>query len=113
MKKKILSICLVAVIAVMAIAGASLAYFTAEDSAENVFTVGNVAIDLAEPNWETTGKVEAEDVYPGEPLAKDPTVTNTGKNQREQQACARNLPASFQISCSVILTHKSHGSLRE
>ena len=46
MKKKILSICLVAVIAAMAIAGASLAYFTAEDSAENVFTVGNVAIDL-------------------------------------------------------------------
>ena len=80
MKKKILSICLVAVIAVMAIAGASLAYFTAEDSAENVFTVGNVAIDLTEPNWDETGKVEAEDVYPGEPLAKDPTVTNTGKN---------------------------------
>lgn len=80
MKKKILSICLVAVIAAMAIAGASLAYFTAEDSAENVFTVGNVAIDLTEPNWDETGKVEAEDVYPGEPLAKDPTVTNTGKN---------------------------------
>ena len=80
MKKKILSICLVAVIAAMAIAGASLAYFTAEDSAENVFTVGNVAIDLTEPNWYETGKVEAEDVYPGEPLAKDPTVTNTGKN---------------------------------
>lgn len=71
MKKKILSICLVAVIAVMAIAGASLAYFTAEDSAENVFTVGNVPLTLPEPNWETTGKVEAEDVYPGEPLAKD------------------------------------------
>lgn len=80
MKKKILSICLVAVMAVMAIAGASLAYFTAEDTATNVFTVGNVAIDLTEPNWYETGKVEAEDVYPGEPLAKDPTVTNTGKN---------------------------------
>ena len=80
MKKKILSICLVAVIAVMAIAGASLAYFTAEDTATNVFTVGNVAIDLTEPEWDKKGAVDAPEVYPGEALAKDPTVKNTGKN---------------------------------
>ena len=48
MKKKILSVCLVAVIAVMAIAGASLAYLTDTDGEDNVFTVGNVRIDLAE-----------------------------------------------------------------
>ena len=80
MKKKILSICLVAVIAAMAIAGASLAYFTAEDSAENVFTVGNVKIDLTEPKWDTDGNADAPEVYPGESLAKDPTVKNIGKN---------------------------------
>lgn len=80
MKKKILSICLVAVMAVMAIAGASLAYFTAEDTATNVFTVGNVAIDLTEPEWDKKGAVDAPEVYPGEALAKDPTVKNTGKN---------------------------------
>lgn len=80
MKKKILSICLVAVIAAMAIAGASLAYFTAEDTATNVFTVGNVAIDLTEPEWDKKGAVDAPEVYPGEALAKDPTVKNTGKN---------------------------------
>ena len=77
MKKKILSICLVAVIAAMAIAGASLAYFTAEDTATNVFTVGNVAIDLTEPEWDKKGAVDAPEVYPGEALAKDPTVKNT------------------------------------
>ena len=48
MKKKILSICLVAIIAFTAIAGASLAYLTDRDSAENVFTFGNVEIELNE-----------------------------------------------------------------
>ena len=66
--------------AVMAIAGASLAYFTAEDTATNVLTVGNVAIDLTEPEWDKKGAVDAPEVYPGEALAKDPTVKNTGKN---------------------------------
>ena len=79
MKKKILSIALVvAMIAV--VAAGSLAYFTDNDSAENVFTVGNVIIDLTEPNWDKTGSVDAETVYAGEPLAKDPTVTNDGNN---------------------------------
>ena len=80
MKKKLFAIALVAIIAVTAIAGASLAYLTDNEAATNVFTVGNVDITLTEPNWEATGKAEAEDAYPGEPLAKDPIVTNVGKN---------------------------------
>lgn len=48
MKKKIITICLAAIVTVMAIAGASLAYFTDTDSANNTFTVGNVTIDLIE-----------------------------------------------------------------
>lgn len=79
-KKKIVSLCLAAVLVVMAIAGATVAYFTDTDKADNTFTVGNVKIDLTEPNWESSGSVDAPDVYPGEPLAKDPTVTNSGKN---------------------------------
>ena len=106
MKKKILSICLVAVIAVMAIAGASLAYFTAEDSAENVFTVGNVAIDLTEPKWDATGKEEAEDVYPGEPLAKDPTVTNTGKNPCFVRISVSNLD-QFVVEYDAMNTYRT------
>ena len=42
MKKKLLSIGLVAVIAIAAIAGASLAYLTDTDEADNVFTIGNI-----------------------------------------------------------------------
>lgn len=48
MKKKIITICLAAIVTVMAIAGASLAYFTDTDKANNTFTVGNVDIELIE-----------------------------------------------------------------
>lgn len=80
MKKKLVAGGLVACMGATLIGGATLAYFTAEDKADNVFTVGNVGIDLTEPNWDATGKEEAKEAYPGEPLAKDPTVTNTGAN---------------------------------
>ena len=63
-------------VAALAITGA-LAYLTAKDSATNKFTVGNVDIDLTEPSWvEGNG----ENVVPGQVIAKDPTITNTGKN---------------------------------
>lgn len=79
MKKKILSIALV-VAMVAVIAAGSLAYFTDKKVAENTFTVGNVKITLTEPNWVSTGEKDAPEVYAGEPLAKDPTVTNDGAN---------------------------------
>ena len=75
MKKKIIALCLIVALAATAVIGGTLAYFTDNAKAENVFTVGGVDIDLTEPNWEGTGKEEAVTVYPGEPLAKDPTVT--------------------------------------
>ena len=80
MKKKILALCLVVVLAVTAVTGATLAYFTDDDEATNTFTVGNVKIDLTEPKWDASGNDDAPEVYPGEALAKDPTVTNIGAN---------------------------------
>lgn len=80
MKKKILALCLVIALAATAVIGGTLAYFTDTDDATNTFTVGNVKIDLTEPNWEGTGKEDAPEVYPGEALAKDPTVENIGAN---------------------------------
>ena len=80
MKKKILALALVVVLAVTAVTGATLAYFTDKDEATNTFTVGNVSIDLTEPKWDEQGKEDAPEVYPGEALAKDPTVTNDGAN---------------------------------
>jgi len=80
MKRKILALTLCVAMLAIAIVGGSLAYFFDDDAKTNTFTVGNVSIVLNEPNWDTTGAAEAFDVYPGEALAKDPTVTNDGKN---------------------------------
>lgn len=81
MKKKILALCLVIALAVTAIGGATLAYFTDDDdNATNTFTVGNVEIELTEPKWDANGSKDAPEVYPGEALAKDPTVKNIGAN---------------------------------
>lgn len=80
MKKKVLALCLVVALAATAIIGGTLAYFTDTKDATNTFTVGNVSIELTEPNWEGSGSQDAPEVYPGEPLAKDPTVKNDGAN---------------------------------
>ena len=58
MKKKVVAIALVACLAVIAIAGASLAYFTDEDSAVNVMTVGSVAIEQNEQQRGSEGDLE-------------------------------------------------------
>ena len=48
MKKKIVALCLCVALAVVAIGGATLAYFTDTDDATNTFAVGDVKIDLIE-----------------------------------------------------------------
>ena len=86
MKKKILALCLVVALMATAIAGATLAYFTDKtDVATNTFTVGDVDIKLDEaPVDPETGKEKDgdrvitnkyENVYPGQTVDKDPTVT--------------------------------------
>ncbi len=58
--------------------GATLAYLTDKtDDVVNTFTIGKVDINLTEPNWKPE---EGLDLEPGAEIAKDPTVTNTGKN---------------------------------
>lgn len=68
MKKKILAICLVICMAVVAVAGASLAYFTDTDRKTNVFTSGKVDITLNE-NF-----IQGSQLIPGMRVAKDVTV---------------------------------------
>lgn len=77
MKKKLLAMCLVVALAATAVIGGTLAYFTdTTDKNVNEFTVGNVKIDLSEPNW----KGEAV-LMPGASFAKDPTITVDTKSQ--------------------------------
>lgn len=70
MKKKIVALCLCIALAVVAIGGATLAYFTDSKTATNTFTVGNVKITLTEPKWTENSKL-----VPGTEIGKDPTVT--------------------------------------
>lgn len=60
-EKKILTLCLVACLAITAIAGASLAYFTDTKSATNTFTVGNVKIELLESKYHREGNDNSGD----------------------------------------------------
>ena len=57
-KKKIVSLCLGAILVVMAIAGASLAYLTDTKDATNTFTVGKVKIELIEKQRDGKGGLE-------------------------------------------------------
>lgn len=76
MKKKLLagiaSVCLMATLSV----GATMAYYTAQTGeVKNTFTIGNVAINVVEPNWKPD---QGKDLIPGAEVAKDPMITNTG-----------------------------------
>ena len=102
MKKKIVTICLVVALLLTA-AGGTLAYFTANDDESNTFTVGKVDIELTEANWPSgNGDVDVEDVYPGEKLAKDPVVTNTGSNPCFVRISVTGLRFVKQKACGLI-----------
>lgn len=70
MKKKIVAICLVLCLAVIALAGATLAYFTDEETADNVFEMKGINIELEE-NF-----VQGSELLPGLDINKDVYVKN-------------------------------------
>lgn len=75
MKKKILSLCLVVILAATVVVGGTLAYFYDTDAQKNTFTTGNVAIDL----WEDFGDNDAngiEELIPATGSAQAGTLKN-------------------------------------
>ena len=100
MKKKITALCLCVALLAVAVVGASLAYFTDNDQADNTFTAGSVKIQLIEEqsNADHTGFVPYDgdkvlmpivgsaqgEKYPnGQPMAENyidkvVTIKNTG-----------------------------------
>ena len=101
MKKKILVLCLVVALAVTAVVGGTLAYFTDTDEATNTFTAGGVKIDLIEQERDgkgglqdfsqnqvlmpIVGSAQGEKDGQGQPVAKNyvdkmVTIQNTGKS---------------------------------
>lgn len=85
MKKKIFAIAFAAILAVTAITGASLAYLQDTDTEDNVFTVGNVEIDLYEEFDEDLAHLlpavyDAENKVYNNAIEKEVFVANTGKD---------------------------------
>lgn len=88
MKKKILAVALAAIMLLIAITGASLAYLTDKDDQVNTFTSGKVDITLDEAKVALdddgyisgyTGRTSEDQdygkMYPGQIITKDPTIT--------------------------------------
>jgi len=83
MKKRKTIIAAIVLLLVFVVGGA-IAYFTDTDDATNKFTIGSVDIDLVEEQWDALTKTEgdanipdvAENMMPGESVAKDPVVKN-------------------------------------
>ena len=73
MKKKILAMCLCVAMLAIAIVGGTLAYFTDTDTETNVFTTGDVDIDLIE-----VFDAENAKLLPGIDIQKEVTIENTG-----------------------------------
>ena len=63
------------VLALLLLVGGAVAYFTDKDEENNDFTIGQVKIELLEPNWVAAN---AEDIVPGQKLDKDPLIGNIG-----------------------------------
>lgn len=86
MKKKVVAACMTVALAAVAFGGATLAYFTDEDSQKNTFTVGDVEILLDETAVDpddAPGDRTSEDqafgvIMPGIDFVKDPRITNIG-----------------------------------
>ena len=71
MKKKILSLCVVGLLAATAIVGGTLAYFTDKAQETNTFTVGSVDIHIDEWQMDESGKWDKyEDMQELAPIAQ-------------------------------------------
>lgn len=96
MKKKILVACLCVALAVLTVAGTTLAYLTSKDEVTNTFTVGNVKMTMDEAAVNTDGeKLYKEDgttladrvraneyiLSPGHTYVKDPIVHMDDKSE--------------------------------
>lgn len=80
LKKNKRSLLIVCALGVVMLVGGISAYFTGTDEATNVWTVGEVDIQLNEVNYDAAGDESRTDIVPNSEYAKDPVIENTGTN---------------------------------
>lgn len=61
-------------------------YFTHKEVVNNVFTVGELDVDLEEPEWDPE-EGDGENIYPGYTVYKNPTVKNVETKNGKSQPC--------------------------
>lgn len=66
-------------VACLAVAGVS-AYFTDAGDLTNTFTIGEVKLELTEPNYPGNNSDDVKNITPGAEIEKDPIISNIGKN---------------------------------
>ncbi len=79
-KKKIAILVLAFVMLASGVVGGTLAYLTDSGSATNVFTLGQIDVDITEPDWSpdpNTGDGDGLGILPGDTFDKTPTITAT------------------------------------
>ena len=107
MKKKILAVALAAIMLLIAITGASLAYLTDKDDQVNTFTSGKVDITLDEAkvtldadkyisgyNGRTAADQSYGKMFPGQVITKDPTITVSSDSEKAYVAAKITVTAT-------------------
>lgn len=101
---------IIGTMAVLAVSGGILAYFTDTEEKVNNFTVGSVKIELQEPAWESKPDAddngvpdEAENILPLQTITKDPRVKNTGNNDAY-------MFLTVEIPCRNVITVNDDGT---
>ena len=81
-KKTMIAVGTAVLTGVLSFSGVSgiLAYQTDAETMNNVITVGDVAIELTEPNWPSNSSEEVKNQLGNQETLKNPTITNTGTN---------------------------------
>lgn len=109
MKRKIMTAVTAGVLALGLIAAGTLAYLTdTADPVTNTFTVGNIAIDLDEPEYdEPEGGTK---LYPGIEVAKDPTVTVKADSEDSYVFMLLDNQLNFQVGGVDVVTLNIHAN---
>lgn len=75
-------------------ASGTFAYFTSTEQVTNVFTVGDLNVDMKEPEWNPADG-DGKFVYPGYTVYKNPTVRNLADPSKGGNSCYTRFVVRF------------------
>lgn len=97
-KKTKFTVLALALVIILSI-GMISAYFTDADSETNTFTIGEISLNLSEPDWDPPA-----DITPLQEIEKDPQVKNDGENPEY-------IFVTVEVPVASVVTAKADGTL--